>query len=133
MSKNCLYLIPCSLGGEHIDQVIPTYLKEIINNCNYYVVENIRSARRFLIKAGIETKIDDLTFFELVLPIKFILSLNVLSYCNMMLRSHCNIFYLVAIFYTRPRVFIPYLSLHLECLFTDRVCGKIWNFTNKKK
>jgi 16S rRNA (cytidine1402-2'-O)-methyltransferase len=65
MSKNCLYLIPCSLGGEHIDQVIPTYLKEIINNCNYYVVENIRSARRFLIKAGIETKIDDLTFFEL--------------------------------------------------------------------
>ena len=65
MSKNCLYLIPCSLGGENVDQVIPTYVKEIINNCNFYVVENVRSARRFLIKAGIKTKIDDLTFFEL--------------------------------------------------------------------
>ncbi len=65
MSKGTLFLIPCSLGGEQINQVIPSYIKEVINNCNYYIVENVRSARRFLIKAGIETKIDDLIFFEL--------------------------------------------------------------------
>ena len=65
MSKGTLFLIPCSLGGEQINQVIPTYIKEVINDCNYYIVENVRSARRFLIKAGIETKIDDLTFFDL--------------------------------------------------------------------
>lgn len=65
MSKGTLFLIPCSLGGEQINQVIPSYIKEVINSCNHYIVENIRTARRFLIKAGIETKIDDLTFFEL--------------------------------------------------------------------
>jgi 16S rRNA (cytidine1402-2'-O)-methyltransferase len=65
MSKGNLFLIPCSLGGEQIEQVIPSYIKEVINNCNHYIVENVRTARRFLIKAGIQTKIDDLTFFEL--------------------------------------------------------------------
>ena len=65
MSKATLFLIPCSLGGEQINQVIPSYIKEVINSCNHYIVENVRTARRFLIKAGIETKIDDLTFFEL--------------------------------------------------------------------
>jgi len=65
MSRAYLYLIPCTLGGDQINHVIPNYIKDVINNCNYYIVENIRTARRFLIKAGIESKIDDLTFFEL--------------------------------------------------------------------
>lgn len=65
MSKPSLILIPCSLGGDQIDHVIPTYIKEIINDCDYFIVENLRTARRFLIKIGINSKIDDLTFFEL--------------------------------------------------------------------
>ena len=32
MSKGTLYLIPCSLGGEQVNQVIPSYIKEVINN-----------------------------------------------------------------------------------------------------
>ena len=60
-----LFLLPCSLGGDNLDYVLPSEIRKILNNCNFYIVENIRSARRFLIKAGIDTKIDDLTFFEL--------------------------------------------------------------------
>lgn len=60
-----LFLIPTTLGDSPIENVIPTYVVDIINSTNHYIVENIKTARRYLIKAGIKTKIDDLTFFEL--------------------------------------------------------------------
>jgi 16S rRNA (cytidine1402-2'-O)-methyltransferase len=60
-----VYLIPTTLGDSPIDQVIPSYVVDIINSTNHYIVENIKTVRRYLIKAGIKTKIDDLTFYEL--------------------------------------------------------------------
>jgi len=60
-----VYLIPTTLGDSPIDQVLPTYVIDIINSTNHYIVENVKTVRRFLIKAGIKTKIDDLTFYEL--------------------------------------------------------------------
>ncbi len=60
-----LYLIPNTLGNSPIDRVIPAYNSELINSLRYYIVENIRTARRFLSKSKIQTKIDDLVFFEL--------------------------------------------------------------------
>ena len=63
--KGKLYLIPSTLGDSDIDKVIPAYNSELLNRVNYYIVENIRTARRFLSKSGIKTKIDDLVFFEL--------------------------------------------------------------------
>lgn len=60
-----LYLIPTTLGDSPVENVIPNYVVDIINSTNHYIVENIKTARRYLIKAGIKTKIDDLTFFEL--------------------------------------------------------------------
>lgn len=60
-----VYLIPTTLGDSPVENVIPQYVVDIINSTNHYIVENIKTARRFLIKAGIKTKIDDLTFFEL--------------------------------------------------------------------
>ncbi len=63
--KGKLYLIPTTLGDSPVSNVIPSYISEIINQTNFYIVENIRSARRYLIKAGIKTAIDDLHFFEL--------------------------------------------------------------------
>jgi 16S rRNA (cytidine1402-2'-O)-methyltransferase len=60
-----VYLIPTTLGDSKIEQVLPPYVMEVINSTNHYIVENIKTARRFLIKAGIKTKIDDLTFYEL--------------------------------------------------------------------
>jgi len=60
-----LYLIPTTLGESSINNVIPSFVVEIINQTNHYIVENVKTARRYLIKAGIKTKIDDLTFYEL--------------------------------------------------------------------
>ena len=63
--QTALYLIPVTLGGELFEQVIPTYNIEILKKIKYYIVENRRSAIRFLIKAGNKIDIDALTFFEL--------------------------------------------------------------------
>lgn len=60
-----LYLIPVLLGETSIDQVIPSYNKSIVSELKYYIVENIRTARRFLKKCDPDINIDALTFFEL--------------------------------------------------------------------
>lgn len=60
-----IYLIPTTLGDSPVENVIPKYIVDIINQTEHYIVENIKTARRYLIKAGIKTKIDDLTFYEL--------------------------------------------------------------------
>lgn len=64
-NKGTLYLIPVTLGDSDINQVIPKYNNEIINNIDTYIVENIKTARRFLKKSGIQKAISDLTFFEI--------------------------------------------------------------------
>nr|MQY80215.1 SAM-dependent methyltransferase [Bacteroidota bacterium] len=63
--KANIYLIPSPLGTGAIDTVLPDYVKKIINKIDYYIVENVRTARRFLKKAGIQTAIDDLVFMIL--------------------------------------------------------------------
>ena len=65
MKKGKLYLIPSTIGETKIDRVIPTYNSEIINNIDYYIVEELRTARRYLKKAGIKKSIDELTFYTL--------------------------------------------------------------------
>lgn len=60
-----LYLIPITLGDGTFTQVIPEYNNAIINEIDVYIVENIKTARRFLKKAGIIKPIDELTFFEI--------------------------------------------------------------------
>lgn len=63
--KGKLYLIPHTLGDSPIENVIPPFNTQLINQIKYYIVENIRTARRFLSKSEIKTEIDDLVFFEL--------------------------------------------------------------------
>ncbi|HUI32614.1 MAG TPA: SAM-dependent methyltransferase [Dysgonamonadaceae bacterium] len=65
MSKPTIYLIPVTLGDTPIDQVLPPYNTEVISNLSYFIVENVRSARRFLKKCNPEIDINLLTFFEL--------------------------------------------------------------------
>ena len=60
-----LYLIPNTLGDSAIDSVIPSQIKEIVNSIDYYVVEDLRSARRYLKKLDIKKSIDELHFTEL--------------------------------------------------------------------
>jgi len=60
-----LFLIPVTLGETSIEQVLPPYNKEIILQTKHFIVENIRSARRFLKKVESSIDIDTLTFYEL--------------------------------------------------------------------
>lgn len=46
-----VYLIPSLLGESSIDRVIPTYNLEIIRSINVFVVENEKSARKFIKQA----------------------------------------------------------------------------------
>ena len=43
-----LYLIPVTLGDTPIEQVLPAYNKEIICSIRHFIVEEVRTARRFL-------------------------------------------------------------------------------------
>ena len=45
-----LYLIPVTLGETEINQVLPSYNHDVIVSIKHFIVENIRSARRFLKK-----------------------------------------------------------------------------------
>jgi len=64
--KGTLYLFPVTLGSnEHIPQVIPAYNHEILHGIRVFIVENIRSARRFIKKTGHPLPIDEMQFFEL--------------------------------------------------------------------
>ena len=63
--QTALYLIPVTLGDTEIDRVLPHYNRSIIAGISHYVVENIRSARRFLRRSNPDIVIDDLTFYTL--------------------------------------------------------------------
>lgn len=63
--KTALYLIPVTLGETTIERVLPSYNKDIILGINHFIVENIRSARRFLKQVDSEINIDELKFYEL--------------------------------------------------------------------
>lgn len=65
MLDAALYLIPVTLGETPIEQVLPTYNREVILGIRHFIVENIRSARRFLKKVDQSIDIDSLTFYEL--------------------------------------------------------------------
>jgi 16S rRNA (cytidine1402-2'-O)-methyltransferase len=60
-----LYLIPVTLGETSIEQVLPTYNKDIITGISHFIVEDVRSARRFLKKVEKSIDIDALTFYTL--------------------------------------------------------------------
>lgn len=63
--KPALYLIPVTLGETNIEQVLPEYNKTIILGIKHFIVENLRSARRFLKQVDRDIDIDSLTFYEL--------------------------------------------------------------------
>jgi 16S rRNA (cytidine1402-2'-O)-methyltransferase len=58
-----LYLLPTPLSEDAVFESIPSYNKKIIEPLRYFVVEEIRSARRFLRKLCPDFPIDDCTFF----------------------------------------------------------------------
>lgn len=64
-TKGRLYLIPTPIGDTDVYDVMPLYNQGIIRGLDCFIVENLRSARRFLSKAGIVKPIDSLEMAEL--------------------------------------------------------------------
>lgn len=60
--KGSLYLLPVTLGTENYKHVIPEEVLTVIRNLRYFVVEDIRSARRFLRMIDPQFPIDDTEF-----------------------------------------------------------------------
>ena len=60
-----LFLIPVTIGDTDHSRVLPEYNREIILRIKHFIVENVRTARRFLKKAEPSLVIDNLMFYEL--------------------------------------------------------------------
>ena len=60
-----LYLLPVTLGDTPVEKVLPSYNREIILQIRHFIVEDVRSARRFLKKVDRDINIDELTFYPL--------------------------------------------------------------------
>lgn len=63
--KTALYLIPVLLGDTTVERVLPSYNKEVILGIRHFIVEDVRSARRFLKKVDKDINIDELQFYPL--------------------------------------------------------------------
>ena len=64
-SKGKLYLIPSPLGENEPSEVIPMPVLDSLKNFRTFVVEEVRTARRYLSKSGLKGHIGELQFFEL--------------------------------------------------------------------
>ena len=53
------------MGENDPAEVIPSYVLELLQHINHYVVEEFRTVRRYLSRAGLKGKIDGLQMYEL--------------------------------------------------------------------
>lgn len=65
MIETALYLIPVQLSDVELRCVLPDANLRVVTEIKHYIVENVRSARRFLKKCDRSIEIDTLTFYEL--------------------------------------------------------------------
>ena len=64
MNQGKLILIPNLIGDENYEDSINEKIINTITKTNFFIVENIRSARRYIKKVVPEKSIDDITFFS---------------------------------------------------------------------
>ncbi|PWL27749.1 MAG: SAM-dependent methyltransferase [Fluviicola sp. XM-24bin1] len=65
MKKGTIYMLPTLIGGENAQDVIPAEVIQKTIELRCFIVENIKTARRYLRKLDREFPIDDSTFFIL--------------------------------------------------------------------
>ena len=63
MNQGKLILIPNLIGDENFKNVLTEKIIQTIKETNFFIVENIRSARRYIKKIVPEKSIDEITFF----------------------------------------------------------------------
>ncbi len=60
-----LYLIPTSLGDTAFEKILPAHNTVVVSAIKHFIVEDVRTARRFLKKTNPAINIDELTFYTL--------------------------------------------------------------------
>jgi len=60
--KGSVFLIPSTLGETEPEQVLPSYNIELLQHLDVFIVEEIRTARRFLRKCGYKKDFETVTF-----------------------------------------------------------------------
>ena len=63
MDKGKLYLIPTTIGEGKQEETLPFIIKQKIKDINIFIVENIRTARRYIRKIDKEKDIENTTFY----------------------------------------------------------------------
>jgi len=63
--KGKLFLFPTTLGDSDLNHILPVFNIELICQIKHFIVEDLRTARRFLKKCNRDIDIDSLQFFEL--------------------------------------------------------------------
>lgn len=58
-------MIPVTLGDTPLSQVLPEYNVGVVRGIRHFIVEDVRSARRFLKKVDRDIDIDGLTFYAM--------------------------------------------------------------------
>ena len=62
MTLGVLYMIPVSLGDDNLGKVLPAEVMQLVQNLEYFVVENEKSARRFLSTIKTKKPVRELNF-----------------------------------------------------------------------
>lgn len=60
-----LYLFPTQLGDSELTNILPDFNIKLISEIKYFIVEDVRTARRFLKKCNQDINIDEIVFFVL--------------------------------------------------------------------
>ena len=63
--ETALYLLPVTLGDTPLRNVLPSYNSDVIGGIRHFIVENVRTARRFLRQVNPQFDIDGSCFYEL--------------------------------------------------------------------
>lgn len=60
-----LYLIPTTLGSDDFGRCIPEHVASVTRGLRHFIVEDVRTARRYLSKLKMSVPIEELSFYEL--------------------------------------------------------------------
>ena len=63
MSKGTVYLLPITMGEYNMDTTIPVGVQKIMDEVEVFIIENIKTTRRYLRKVNPTYPIDDKEFF----------------------------------------------------------------------
>lgn len=63
--KGILYLVPSPLGEGEVERVIPSRVMELLASLNLFFAEELRTVRRYLSKAGLKGRLEQVRLYEL--------------------------------------------------------------------